>query len=300
MWRQALLLIGLLNLAGCLDLGGGGGGSDAPPRKPPVSEPQPPLPPPQPPEPPLTPEPPPTPEPPLTPPSEPEAEPEQPTPPVEPPSVPPPADSFPEPQAAVIDASLVGEWMALDALVEIAEGAYLSRPGLFAWDRIDPASALLVSVLPASITGAVADLGAGYGYLGCEVLRRCPGVEVIDLYEAEGRALQAAHRNVARAMETRSKPARSEVIWHDVRTGLNRSYDAIVSNPPFHQGVHTSYAATEQLLRDASGHLQPGGELRLVANSFLQYKPLIEQHLGSCQTLADAEGFRIYQASKRG
>ena len=103
MWRQALLLIGLLNLAGCLDLGGGGGGSDAPPRKPPVSEPQPPLPPPQPPEPPLTPEPPPTPEPPLTPPSEPEAEPEQPTPPVEPPSVPPPADSFPEPQAAVID-----------------------------------------------------------------------------------------------------------------------------------------------------------------------------------------------------
>ena len=74
---------------------------------------------------------------------------------------------------------------------------------------------------------------------------------------------------------------------------------AILSNPPFHQGVHTNYAATELLLREAANHLQANGELRLVANNFLQYKPLIEQHLGSCQTLAEAEGFRIYQASKR-
>ncbi|MNM94291.1 Ribosomal RNA small subunit methyltransferase C [compost metagenome] len=62
--------------------------------------------------------------------------------------------------------------------------------------------------------------------------------------------------------------------------------------------MHTSYEATERLLREASRHLQPGGELRVVANSFLRYPPLIEQHLGACRTLAEADGFRIYSARR--
>ncbi|MEE4465200.1 16S rRNA methyltransferase, partial [Azotobacter chroococcum] len=33
-----------------------------------------------------------------------------------------------------------------------------------------------------------------------------------------------------------------------------------------------------------------------VANSFLKYPPLIERHLGPCQVLAEAHGFRIYRA----
>ena len=41
-----------------------------------------------------------------------------------------------------------------------------------------------------------------------------------------------------------------------------------------------------------------GGELRLVANSFLKYPPLIEQHLGPCKTLIEADGFRIYSARR--
>ena len=45
-------------------------------------------------------------------------------------------------------------------------------------------------------------------------------------------------------------------------------------------------------------HLLPGGELRIVANSFLKYPPLIEYHLGPCQTLAEGDGFRIYRARR--
>ena len=41
-----------------------------------------------------------------------------------------------------------------------------------------------------------------------------------------------------------------------------------------------------------------GGELRLVANSFLKYPPLIERHLGPCRTLAEGDGFRIYSARR--
>jgi len=37
--------------------------------------------------------------------------------------------------------------------------------------------------------------------------------------------------------------------------------------------------------------------MRLVANSFLRYQPLIEGALGNCTLRDDADGFRIYQAT---
>ncbi|HEX7768794.1 MAG TPA: methyltransferase, partial [Dokdonella sp.] len=99
-----------------------------------------------------------------------------------------------------VDATLLAEWLALDAPRPILDGRYLSRPGLFAWDRVDAASALLSAHLPDSLHGRVADLGAGYGYLATEIVRRCPRVQAIDLYEAEQRALEPARLNLARAL----------------------------------------------------------------------------------------------------
>ena len=90
----------------------------------------------------------------------------------------------------------------------------------------------------------------------------------------------------------------AEVIAGDGIDAAPAGLSAIISNPPFHTGVHTDYQASEHLLRQAARHLDKGGELRLVANSFLKYPPLIEQHLGPCKTLTEAEGFRIYSARR--
>ncbi|MGV8663988.1 methyltransferase, partial [Pseudomonas aeruginosa] len=73
---------------------------------------------------------------------------------------------------------------------------------------------------------------------------------------------------------------------------------ALASNPPFHQGGPTASQASVRLPQRAAEHLAPGGELRLVANSFLKYPPLIERHLGPCRTLAEGDGFRIYSARR--
>ena len=72
----------------------------------------------------------------------------------------------------------------------------------------------------------------------------------------------------------------------------------ILTNPPFHTGVHTDYSATENLLRKAREHLRKGGELRLVANSFLSYQPMIEVASGPCAIKAEGKGFRIYRAKR--
>jgi 16S rRNA (guanine1207-N2)-methyltransferase len=196
------------------------------------------------------------------------------------------------------DAALAQAWRMLDAPRAIADprvpgGGFLSRPGVFAWDRIDAASALLAEHLPGNLRGQVADLGAGWGYLAMQVLARCPDVTALDLYEADARALELARANL--------QAARVPVAfhWHDVAAGLPRRYDAIVSNPPFHaQGRDERPDLGRAFIAAAAAALQPGGRLYLVANRHLPYEAVLDASFGSVRMLAQREGFKVVEATR--
>ena len=167
----------------------------------------------------------------------------------------------------------------------------VSLPGVFAHGRLDRGSALLLEHLDDLPSGHLLDFGCGAGVLGAALKRRYPASE-LSLLDVDAFALESSRLTLARNGLTASLIA---------GTGIESAPDnlaAIVSNPPFHQGVHTHYQASENLLAQAAQHLIKGGELRLVANSFLKYPPLIERHLGPCRTLAEADGFRIYCARR--
>ncbi|UTW06900.1 class I SAM-dependent methyltransferase [Pseudomonas benzenivorans] len=168
----------------------------------------------------------------------------------------------------------------------------VSLPGVFSHGRLDTGSALLLEHLERLPGGHLLDFGCGAGVLGAALKRRYPDSQVT-LLDVDAFAVASSRLTLA------ANGLQAEVISGDGIDAAPKALSAILSNPPFHQGVHTHYQATEQLLRQAGQHLQQGGQLRLVANSFLKYPPLIEQHLGVCQTLAEANGFRIYRASKR-
>lgn len=200
------------------------------------------------------------------------------------------------PDPATVDRALAQAWRAQDAVQPIEGGRYLSRPGLFSWDRIDTGSALLAAHLPADLRGRVADLGAGYGYLSCELLRRCPKVDVLDLYEADARALPLAQANVERVLAERATPATVTTQWHDVATGLPQRYHAIVSNPPFHLDRGGLPQLGQAFLHAAANALLPDGRLLLVANRHLPYEPILAARFGESQVLAAAHGFKVIQA----
>jgi 16S rRNA (guanine1207-N2)-methyltransferase len=167
----------------------------------------------------------------------------------------------------------------------------VSLPGVFSHGRLDRGSALLLDNLDRLPTGHLLDFGCGAGVLGAAVKRRNPDMKVtmldVDAFATASSRLTLA----ANGME-------AEVITGDGIDAAPEYLDVILTNPPFHTGVHTDYAATENLLRKARQHLKKSGELRLVANSFLRYQPIIEQHLGVCAVMAEGNGFRIYRAKR--
>ena len=191
------------------------------------------------------------------------------------------------------DASLLEEWRQLDAVRPIADGRFVSRPGVFAWDHIDVASALLAAQLPQDLAGRAADLGAGFGYLAAELLAKCSGITALDAYEAEARALELARANLKAFTPERELGFH----WHDVTEGLSRTYDVIVTNPPFHTGSREDRPDIgRRFIQVAAAALKRGGRLWLVANRHLPYESVLNESFGSMRTVAQAHGFKIVEA----
>jgi 16S rRNA (guanine1207-N2)-methyltransferase len=193
------------------------------------------------------------------------------------------------------DATLAEQWLQLDAVRPIGDGKFVSRPGVFAWDRIDVASELLAAQLPADLAGRAADLGAGFGYLSVELLERCAGVAALDVYEAERRALDLARNNLS-AYEQR---AAIRYCWRDVTAGLTDSYDVIVCNPPFHTHARTDRPDVgRRFIAAASVALRPGGRLWRVANRHLPYERALGAGFARVRIVTQQHGFKIVEAVK--
>ncbi|MET0289623.1 MAG: methyltransferase [Pseudoxanthomonas sp.] len=191
------------------------------------------------------------------------------------------------------DAALAERWRALDAPRAILGGQYRSRPGVFAWDRVDAASALLAEALPTSLSGDAADLGAGWGYLADQLRQRCAGIGSIDLYEAEGRALAMARENL-----TATDTLKLGFHWHDVTKGLPGRYDVIVSNPPFHGlGRGERPDIGRRFIDVAADALRPRGQFWMVANRHLPYEDVLATRFGQVQAVAEGGGFKVIAAS---
>lgn len=189
--------------------------------------------------------------------------------------------------------ALAAQWRELDAARPVAGGRFTSRPGVFAWDRVDIASALLAEHLPADLRGRAADLGAGYGFLSAELLQRCPAVTALDVYEAEGRALDLARTNLAPFADRVALDFR----WHDVTAGLPDRYDTIVTNPPFHAQVRGHRPDIGRaFIAAAAAALNPGGRLWLVANRHLPYEAELDAAFGSVRLVAQRDGFKVVEA----
>jgi len=117
----------------------------------------------------------------------------------------------------------------------------------------------------------------------------------LDVYEAEGRALELARINLS-AVAT---PDVIRYCWQDVTAGLTARYDVIVCNPPFHTHARADRPDIgRRFIAAAAQALQPGGRLWLVANRHLPYEQALGAGFDRVRIVIQQHGFKIVEARK--
>jgi len=170
------------------------------------------------------------------------------------------------------------------------EGGFVTLPGLFSADGIDPGSALLADHLPENLGRQVADLGAGWGYLSARILARA-SIEELHLVEADHAALACARRNVL--------DARARFHWEDaMRWTPPAPLDSVITNPPYHTGRSPDPGLGRAFIRAAAGVLAPKGQLFLVANRHLPYESELERCFAEAGEIGGNARFKLLHAAR--
>lgn len=190
---------------------------------------------------------------------------------------------FPSPGDALAD------WRAAPAILQAEGRDWRTLPGVFSADGIDPASALLADSLPAGLKGVMVDLGAGWGYLSARLLARAPGLAALHLVESDARALDCARANVT--------DPRAMFHWADATRPLPRMLvDAVVMNPPFHQGRAARPQLGAAFIKAAAQMLKPSGQIFLVANRHLPYEAALAAAFRKVTELPGSAAFKLVHA----
>ena len=165
----------------------------------------------------------------------------------------------------------------------------VSLPGVFSHGRLDEGSALLLEETAPLPAGKVLDFGCGAGVLSVVLARRNPDCR-FELVDIDALALHCARESLQR------NGVEGQVYPTNGLSDVHGRFAAVVSNPPFHTGVRHDTSIAERFFNGVTRNLLPGGELRIVANGFLKYPPLIEAHIGPCQVLRENNKFKVYSA----
>ncbi|TGQ88024.1 class I SAM-dependent methyltransferase [Mesorhizobium sp. M8A.F.Ca.ET.208.01.1.1] len=166
-----------------------------------------------------------------------------------------------------------------------------TEPGMFSFDRVDAGSKLLVDNLPGDLRGSAADFCSGWGYVAAEMAARSPGLS-LDLYEADFDALEAARGNLGNILA-------QGFFWTDLLAEpVERRYDVIAMNPPFHRSRAAEPEIGAGMIRAAAKALKPGGRLFMVANRQLPYEAVLSAAFASHAELARDGMFKVFSARR--
>ena len=190
-------------------------------------------------------------------------------------------------------AACSADWLASGELRTITGSTLKTLPGLFSWNKIDQGSKLLGQHLPA-LTGKVADLGCGYGYLSVEALSRSAEIAELALFDSDYRAIETSRLNLA---PLTSRTPRITFHWEDIQSEPSvAGFDFIVMNPPFHEYGTLRVELGRRFFATAAQMLRPGGTLFAVVNRHLPYDETLWGLFPTVEEVVVANGYRVIRA----
>jgi 16S rRNA (guanine1207-N2)-methyltransferase len=174
---------------------------------------------------------------------------------------------------------------------------YLSKPGIFGWDKTDRGSAFLIDHLPQFLNRyhtapkSLLDLGCGYGYLSCEASQY--GFSHISGTDNNAAALIAAEKNFQRLLHVDY-----QVIAADVGDQLDQRFETILCNPPFHQGFAMDDDLGVRFLQASKRLLATAGQALFVVNTFIPLEHKAKPHFAQVNVLANNGSFKLVALSQ--
>jgi len=166
---------------------------------------------------------------------------------------------------------------------------WLSKPGVFGWNKIDEGSAMLaqqaLNLLKSRDTAeeTLLDLGCGYGYL--TLATATFPFRTRTLTDNNAAALLAAQANCINLC--------ADIIPGDAGDALKPSFDVILCNPPFHQGFDADGDLTDKFLASAHRLLSKKGVALFVVNQFIPLERKAASHFASIISIEKRNGFHI-------
>lgn len=176
--------------------------------------------------------------------------------------------------------------------VHLKDQEWLTKPGIFGWNKIDVGSALLIETLPA-LKGNGADFGGGYGFLTKIMLQNNDAIQKIYAMDADYNALQCMIENCNNLGD------RVKSIWQDLTVKPSLPpLDFIVMNPPFHEGKKVDDKIGQKFIESAAQSLKKLGWLYMVANAHLPYEKFLNNFFTTVTKIEEKNGFKVYHAQK--
>lgn len=180
--------------------------------------------------------------------------------------------------------------------ISINANSYLSKPGLFGWEKVDVGSQLLINTLPDILEDpsrkitSLLDLGCGYGYL--TLATRHLNLDYRCATDNNAAALQACSANFDLANLA------VDTVAADCAANINRKFDLILCNPPFHQGFSVDGDLTDKFLRSIHRLLDDDGVAVLVVNQFLPLERKAKELQFNCTALSLDGSFKVVALTK--
>ena len=165
----------------------------------------------------------------------------------------------------------------------------VSRPGVFAHRRIDPAARHLLNAVDLAEGARVLELGCGSGCVSLGLAARHPSIEIY--------AIDSSARAVACLRQSAAENNLPNITVCLESAGVVPDpgrYDLVLANPPY----YSDFRIAEMFVNSAKAALAPGGTLLLITKQPTWY---IEQLPESWNDVAQelVKGYHIIEAVRR-
>lgn len=176
-----------------------------------------------------------------------------------------------------------------------ADLKFTTLTGAFGANKIDDGTRFLLENIDPYLAELedkkILDLCAGFGAIGAYVKHKYPQNQVfLSEYDAIGVFSQQQtldNNNLAAEITLADKLQFSDQNWQQQR------FDLILCNPPFHNERKINFNTINQIIHQSVKYMKFNAKFIIVANSFLDYEPLLQQRFQQVKVVSTNNRFKV-------